>query len=162
MQVCDANVARSQSERRRRRQRLYREITDRRVSNNGAVHPIIRAGGRRRRRRQHHFAHSVRRPSSLVTGDQKKLTSKETEDLVHRGVRRRSRLNVQMCQKKSRRIGCVIPHCKLQRGIAQPIFRLLRHICTRIHQREKEIVIENVVGVPCLPPFVKKKWRAII
>ena len=29
---------------------------------------------------------------------------------------------VQKCQK-SRRIGCVIPHCKLQRGIMQPILR---------------------------------------
>ena len=32
-------------------------------------------------------------------------------------------LYVQICQK-SRRIGCVTPHCMLQRGITQPILRL--------------------------------------
>ena len=30
---------------------------------------------------------------------------------------------LQICQK-SRKIGCVIPHCNLQRGITQPILRL--------------------------------------
>ena len=30
---------------------------------------------------------------------------------------------LQICQK-CRRIGCVIPHCKIQRGITQPILRL--------------------------------------
>ena len=38
---------------------------------------------------------------------------------------------VQMC-KKSRRIGCVIPPCNLQRGIAQPINRFfLTYLCVR-------------------------------
>ena len=32
--------------------------------------------------------------------------------------------------KKSWRIGCVIPHCKLQCGITQPILKLFGHICT--------------------------------
>ena len=35
---------------------------------------------------------------------------------------------VQICQK-SRRIGCVIPHCNLQRGFTQPILQLFGHIC---------------------------------
>ena len=38
-------------------------------------------------------------------------------------------VTIQICQK-SRRIGCVIPHCKLQHWIAQPILRLIWHICT--------------------------------
>ena len=36
--------------------------------------------------------------------------------------------HVQICQK-SQRIGCVIPLCKLQGGISQPILRLFWHIC---------------------------------
>ena len=36
--------------------------------------------------------------------------------------------HVQICQK-SQRIGCVIPRCKLQCGITQPILRLFLHIC---------------------------------
>ena len=40
-----------------------------------------------------------------------------------------SRVVVQTCQK-SQRIGCVIPRCKLQCGITQPILRLFWHICS--------------------------------
>ena len=32
-------------------------------------------------------------------------------------------IQYQICQK-SRRVGCVIPHCKLQCGMTKPIFRL--------------------------------------
>ena len=34
------------------------------------------------------------------------------------------------CLSKNRRIGCVIPHCKLQCGITQPILWLFLHIST--------------------------------
>ena len=42
---------------------------------------------------------------------------------------------VQICQK-SQRIGCVIPHCNLQRGITQPILRLFL-TCLYIGKREE-------------------------
>ena len=35
-------------------------------------------------------------------------------------------------RQKSRRIGCVIPRCKLKRRITQPILRLFWHICTYV------------------------------
>ena len=38
---------------------------------------------------------------------------------------------IQICQK-SRRIGCVIPHCNLQCGVTQPILQLFWHICRTI------------------------------
>ena len=37
--------------------------------------------------------------------------------------------NIQICQK-NQRIGCIIPHCKFQRGITQPIIWFFWHVCT--------------------------------
>ena len=47
-----------------------------------------------------------------------------------------SHFTLQICQN-SWRIGCVIPHCKLQCGITQPIIQLFWHICTRSRLRSR-------------------------
>ena len=47
-----------------------------------------------------------------------------------------------VCQK-SRGIGCVIPHCKLQHGITQPILWLFWHICMAhaLHARTSVLIL---------------------
>ena len=60
---------------------------------------------------------------------------------------RRVRHKLQTCQK-SRRIGCVILHCKLQRGITQPIFQLFRHICICFKQCKS--IPNSILSRACL------------
>ena len=52
--------------------------------------------------------------------------------------------------KKSGRIGCVIPRCKLQRGITQPILRLFWHNCTALFWQAPPEFVESKTTC-CIP-----------
>ena len=70
-----------------------------------------------------------------------------------------------ICQKW-RRIGCVIPRSKLQRGITQPILKLFWHICTYLAKFPRLMSISMVppagtMSISLTTSLWRLRWRAI-
>ena len=60
---------------------------------------------------------------------------------------------------KSQRIGCVIPHCYLQRWITQPILRIFWHICSSgtVKSHSCAMFLLNRLGSNC---ELRYRWTA--
>ena len=65
-----------------------------------------------------------RKEGRTALGNQSRMVALSAGDTLFCDLCFPFHLSLQIC-KKSRRIGCVIPHCKLQRGITQPILCFL-------------------------------------